>query len=248
MLIESHNSLEDDENTPTTNNEHQLQKRNSLTEIINNKMNDQDFMQRMNVASILVLEIYRVLTGAFLLLFVPQKCNNELCGMFEHFHSTNPFTKCVLAFNGLTMLFFFFLYGVEINREHKLIHYLEVTRTKPVDNESVGKELKHIELSKIKKIWNLDKYYYHIGMGSSCMFIINTLLSALFIFRHVYDSKTYSVFLTNILFMGMKVYDVYDIVNTKKNVFYSAYIKARTQFNDVDPEKRISHLENEVHV
>ena len=39
--------------------------------------------------------------------------------------------------------------------------------------------------------------------------------------------------------MGTKVADVYSTVNTKKNVFYSAYLKQKVQFNDVDPDKTI---------
>ena len=37
--------------------------------------------------------------------------------------------------------------------------------------------------------------------------------------------------------MGLKVSDVYSTVNTKQNVFYSAYLKNKVQFNDVDPDK-----------
>ena len=37
--------------------------------------------------------------------------------------------------------------------------------------------------------------------------------------------------------MGSKVSDVFSTVNTKKNVFYSAYLKNKVQFNDVDPDK-----------
>lgn len=219
------------------------EKRNSLNDVIQIKLKDQDFMQRMNVCFTLIFEIYRVCMGAFLLLFVPQKCNDDLCNMFEHFNSDSDFIKGVLSCNGITLLFFFFLYGIEVKREHKLIHYLEVTRTKPVDNDSVGLELENIEKSKIESIWKLDKYYYNMGMGALLVYLVNSALSGYVIYNHVYDSKTYTVFLTNVLFMGLKVYDVYDIVNTKKNVFYSAYIKARTQFNDVDPEKRIENNE-----
>ena len=31
--------------------------------------------------------------------------------------------------------------------------------------------------------------------------------------------------------------DVYSNVNTEKNVFYSAYLKGKIQYNDVDPDK-----------
>ena len=45
------------------------EKRKSIMDIIREKQNDQDFKQKMNVASTLVLEIYRVLMGAFLVVF-----------------------------------------------------------------------------------------------------------------------------------------------------------------------------------
>jgi len=43
--------------------------------------------------------------------------------------------------------------------------------------------------------------------------------------------------MTNVLFMGSKVFDVYNIANTENHIFYSAYLKNRVQYNDVDPDK-----------
>ena len=37
--------------------------------------------------------------------------------------------------------------------------------------------------------------------------------------------------------MVTKLADVYANVNTEKNVFYSAYMKGKIQYNDVDPNK-----------
>ena len=39
------------------------------------------------------------------------------------------------------------------------------------------------------------------------------------------------------LFMDTKLADVHSNVNTEKNVFYSAYLKGKVQYNDVDPDK-----------
>lgn len=202
-------------------------------------LESQDNKQKMNVALTLVLEFYRVMMGAFLLVFVPQKCGDNLCDMGEHLNNNSAFSKGIFGLNALTMFLFLFLYGIEVKREHKLIHYLEVNRTKPVDNESVGEELQKIEKSKIEKIWKLDSHYYYLGLGSSFVYLINTALSAYVISNKYYDSKTITVLLTNVLFMSSKVYDVYSICNTKKNVFYSAYLKSRVQFNDVDPDKNL---------
>ena len=65
--------------------------------------------------------------------------------------------------------------------------------------------------------------------------------SPVVIYIYYLDSKTITVFLTNLLFMSLKVYDVYNNnVNTKPNIFYSAYLKNKVQFNDVDPDKMIT--------
>jgi hypothetical protein len=37
--------------------------------------------------------------------------------------------------------------------------------------------------------------------------------------------------------MVTKLFDVHSNVNTEKNVFYSAYLKGKVQYNDVDPDK-----------
>jgi hypothetical protein len=39
--------------------------------------------------------------------------------------------------------------------------------------------------------------------------------------------------------MITKLADVYSTVNTERNIFYSAYMKGKIQFNDVDPNKRL---------
>jgi hypothetical protein len=34
--------------------------------------------------------------------------------------------------------------------------------------------------------------------------------------------------------MGCKMYKVYTVVNTENNIFFSAYLKNKVQYNDVD--------------
>jgi hypothetical protein len=82
---------------------------------------NQDFHQRMNVASTLTLELYRVLMGAFLMVFVPQKCDENVCSISENINRTDPLSRTALAFNSLTLLAFLILYVVEVKRENKLL-------------------------------------------------------------------------------------------------------------------------------
>jgi hypothetical protein len=45
------------------------------------------------------------------------------------------------------------------------------------------------------------------------------------------------VFFTNIIFLATKLIDAHGLANTETNIFYSAYLKNRVQYNYVDPDK-----------
>jgi hypothetical protein len=213
------------------------ERRPSLMDMVKEKQNDQDFNQKMGVASTLLLEIYRVLMGAFLVMFVPQKCGDGSCSLTQNINRTGALSQITLACNALTMLSFLGLYFVEVKRENKLINYLDVNRFTPVDNESVGNSLEKLSTKKKQNILAYDGYYQKAGYASTAAFILNAIMSSIVIFSNYLDNKTLTVYFTNLLFMGMKVADVYSTVNTKKNIFYSAYLKNKVQYNDVDPDK-----------
>ena len=204
------------------------------------KQNDQDFKQKMGVSAILILELYRVLMGAFLIAFVPQKCGENICSISENLIRNSILAQSTIAANSITALAFFALYFIEVKRENKLITYLEVNKFTAVDNDAVGESLKNLPITKRNTILRYDKLYQNTGYVSTCAFICNTVLSAYVVYNHYFDSKTATVFLTNVLFMGTKVSDVYTTVNTKKNIFFSAYLKQKVQFNDVDPDKYVT--------
>lgn len=217
-----------------------LERRSSIIDMIMEKQNDQDFKQKTNVFFTLMLEIYRVLMGAFLIAFVPQKCDDTICTLGQNVGRTDNFSIVVITMNGATFLVFLILYFIEVKRENKLITYLEVNRFTPVDNESVGMALENLDVKKRNSLLNYDKHYRNTGYVSTVSFILNTIFSIMNILRHYYGSKTLTVLLTNVLFMGLKVSDVFNTVNTKKNVFYSAYLTNKVQFNDVDPDKKLN--------
>jgi len=200
---------------------------------------DQDFNQRFNMATTVSLEFYRVLMGSFLVLFVPQLCDDHVCSMNENVNRGDTLTNVGIALNSITLLSFFLLYFIEIKRENKMITYLEVNKFKPLDNESVGKALCQLEPSKKDNILLYDTYYQNIGFLCTGIFTVNSTVSSIVIYTNYLDSKTFTVFLTNFLFMSLKVLDVYNTVNTKPNIFFSAYLKKKVQYNDVDPDKYI---------
>jgi hypothetical protein len=64
----------------------------------------------------------------------------------------------------------------------------------------------------------------------------NTIVSGIVILDNL-DSKTISGFVTSILFIFSKLYKIYFVINTEKNIFYSAYLIQFVQFNDLDPRE-----------
>jgi hypothetical protein len=218
---------------------------------IKNKLNDQDFNQQLTLLPIVLLEFYRVIISSFLILFVPQKCVDHVCSYEENMESTDSLYDCGLAFNFITMFVFLVLYTIEIKRENKLIKYLEVNKNLPLDNISVGNAIEKLSDKRKNKIWKLDYYYQIFGKCTIIFFSSNAVLSGLIIYDYYLDNKTTMTFITNILFMINKLYDIYSITNTEKNIFYSAYMKSKMQFNDVDPnknEKMNNILDTNIHI
>lgn len=217
-------------------------KRSSIDELHENVqivLADQDFQQKTSVYMSFIFELYRVLMGSMLIMFVPQKCGDHICDMFENTTVIPEVYNTAIAMNAYSLLCFFIMYMVEIKRENKLITYLEVDKTLPFDNESVGEALVKLPQEKKEAILAFDKYYLHSGYLALSAFVMNAGISGYVVFLNYLDDKTFTVYLTNILFMALKVKETYDIVNTKKNIFYSAYLTDRIQFNAVDKDKII---------
>ncbi len=217
---------------------------------VKNKLQNQDFIQKSTSISLFTLELYRVLVSTLLILFVPQKCGTEseihVCSYEENMDPTSNLYTASLIINFITMASFVFTYMIELKRENQLINYLEVNTSKPSDNDSVGKALETLPKHRKENILALDKYYYRASILCMIFFMVNTILSGFVIYDFYLDNQTTTTFVTNILFMITKLGDIYSTINTDKNVFYSAYLKTKVQYNDVDPQKSesVRTLEN----
>jgi len=213
---------------------------NAMTSIrnsIHETVKDQDFQQKSNVYLTLVIELYRVLVGSLLIMFVPQKCGEDICGMTELVNSKDSIDNATLAMNIFSLCSFCCLYFVEVKRENKLINYLEVDKTVPTDNDSVGEALIQLPIAKKESILYLDGLYQKVSYVALAAFLVNSGLSGYTVFNNYLDDKTLTVYMTNVLFMAFKLKEAYDISNTKKNVFISAYLTQPVQYNNVDPNK-----------
>ena len=201
----------------------------------------QDTNQKLTAVATICMELYRILMGSLLLSFVPQKCGDHICGITENLYVDGAY-YIVYIINIMTFISFIFLYMVEIKRENRLITYLDVSNTKPTDAISVAENLRKLPDNKRENILYIDKIYQQVGCFTIAVYVFNTIASGIVIYDSYLDNKTTTAFLTNILFMGTKVGEVYSIANTENNIFFSAYLKHKVQYNDVDPDK-ISDIE-----
>ena len=191
----------------------------------------------INIPISFILELYRIVMGSFLLLFVPQKCVDNVCEISNKLTNTNAFHRTTLTFNTLTFGLFLLMYCVELRRENTLITYLQVNLARPRDDESVRSALMRLSPTKHDAILIIDSLYQRIGIAAHSCFFVNVVLSAIGIFSNIYDINTITVFITNVLFMSIKLVDVNTVTNTREHIFLSAYYTERIQFNDVDRTK-----------
>ena len=169
---------------------------------------------------------------------LPTVLSDALCSLTENIGTTTLYNAS-FSVNAITFLSSLIMYMYEVKRENTMINYLHVNDDVPTDNDEVGKVLVKLPEEKKNKILKLDKQYQLSSYITFLFFIVNSILSGITISEHYLDNKTLTVFVTNVLFMAGKLIDVSAITNTEINIFYSAYLKHRIQYNDVDPDKMV---------
>ena len=204
-------------------------------------LDNQDLLQKIGIIPVVLFELYKVIVSTLLILFIPQKCDDHVCETSENFVLENELYTAGLVINFITLFSFIIFYYIEIKRENRLITYLDVNQKLPFDNTSVGNVLETLPSDKKNNIIQLDKQYQYIGYFSLLMFMLNSIISGVVVYEYYLDSQTTSTFITNILFMITKLGDIYATVNTEQNIFYSAYLKGKVQYNDVDKDKLINN-------
>jgi hypothetical protein len=207
-------------------------------------LDNQDLLQKIGIIPVVLFELYKVIVSTLLILFIPQKCGDHVCDTNENLVLENELYTAGLVINFITLFSFIIFYYIEIKRENRLITYLEVNPKLPFDNDSVGNVLESLPSDKRNNIIQLDKQYQYIGYFSLLMFMLNSIISGVVVYEYYLDSQTTSTFITNILFMITKLGDIYATVNTEQNIFYSAYLKGKVQYNDVDKDKLINNETN----
>jgi hypothetical protein len=198
-------------------------------------MLDVDIIQRFKVGGLFFLQMYKVMTGTLLALFVPQKCGDSICTIDENINDNDDFHMKVLSWNILTSVLFLGYYILELRREEWSIKYLDI------DNDKSDNSLKE-EIVKYKdldvKMDRMNRYYYNIVRVTIVFYIINNLLSMRLLKDKYYSSTTLSCFFSFSLLVGMKLYNSFCVA--KNSVLHdkmtSAYMTEFVSYNVIDSD------------
>jgi hypothetical protein len=196
-------------------------------------MSLEKYKSKLFTGAVILLDMYRVGTGSLLVLFVPGVCGDKACSPLDNWIHGDIFYRIGVACNLLTLLTFALLYIAEIRRENRLNIYLKNSPALPTDSEEVGKVIQRLTVPRRERLLRLNMYYQRIGYVTIGMYVINTVVSAAIIFTGYMNDKGPVLLVTNTLLIGGKLYDIYRTVNTEPNIFLSAYINHKLQFNNV---------------
>jgi len=198
-------------------------------------MLDVDIIQRFKVGGLFFLQMYKVMTGTLLALFVPQKCGDSICTIDENLNDNDDFHMKVLSWNILTSVLFLGYYILELRREEWSIKYLDIDNDKS-DNSLKEEIVKYKELD--VKMDRMNKYYYNIVRVTIVFYIINNLLSMRLLKDKYYSSTTLSCFFSFSLLVGMKLYNSFCVA--KNSVLHdkmtSAYMTEFVSYNVIDSD------------
>jgi len=202
-------------------------------------MFDQDIIQRVKVAGIFLLQIYKVTTGTMLSLFVPQSCDTDessrICSLQENYNNADGYHKIVLCWNAFSFLTFFTYYLVELKREAWSIKFLDIDNNKP-DNS-----LKEIIVKEPKLDTAMDRlnlWYYRTLLFNCGVYGINLALSAKLVKDGYHSSSTLSCFFSFALLVLMKLYNSLGVAtqSVKNDKMMSAYMSEFVSFNVLDSD------------
>jgi len=209
-------------------------------------MIDEDIVQRIKVAGIFLLQVYKVTTGTMLSLFIPQSCEDNsltnttesgsrICSLQENYENADGYHKTVMYWNAFSFLTFFTYYMIELRREEWAIKFLDIDNDKP-DNSLKEIIVKEPKLDKTMDRLNL--WYYRTLLFNCGVYGINLGLSAKLVKDGYHSSSTLSCFASFSLLVLMKLYNSLEVArqSVKNDKMMSAYMSEFVSFNVLDKD------------
>ena len=201
-----------------------------------------DTKQRVKTVLSMCLEFYKVLMGTFLVVFVPQQCDDKICTMSENFYNGKTLNYVGNISNALTFASICTLYLIEFKRENWCIEYLDIDDEKSTNNLDQEIEL----YPKFKnQMAILNKKYIISVYFSLFTMIINFILSGVTVYQSYAGPNSITTFVSFFMLVFMKLYSSWTVgaLSIKNERANSAYLKEPKTYNTIDIDYRIRDID-----
>ena len=170
---------------------------------------DVDIMQRVKVYGLFSFQVYKVVTGTMLALFVPQVCedpvtnSSEVCTLQQNLEDTDSYHRFALCINGLSLCAFLITYAFEMKRENWCIEYLDVDNDLPDNSlrEIIRKE-PHLDA----RMDRLNHMYWVSLLSTTGIYTINLGTMVYLLYERYHSSSTISCFVSFVLLVWLKLW------------------------------------------
>ena len=202
---------------------------------------DNDTKERIRIAFIFGLEVYKIALGSFLSIFIPHTCDEEVseCNMSL---SSTVLGRAAFGLNAAAFTSICALYAIELARENFCINHLDIEPDLPDTHLATIAP----ESLKTKLVaWN-DLYWRAASVGM-VLTTSNVAVSSVFLANHYESSNTITSLLSFSILVFMKLIRSYSMAKKSKHSLraFSAYMTEFTSFNALDPDEYGPEIEME---
>ena len=194
-----------------------------------------DNQQRLTATGMMLLEFYKVLMGTFLVVFVPQQCGDEVCGLGDNIANNDTLHRAALLNNLVTFAAVLVFYGVEVHRENWCIEYLDIDPGKP--NNHLDEEIEAYPQIK-NEMAIMNRRYIKALYAASGLLAANFGISSAAIFREYAGSSTITSLASFAILVAMKLYSAREVGvrSVEEERAFSGYLTIARTYNTIDAD------------
>jgi hypothetical protein len=188
-------------------------------------------VQRIAIIIYTAYESYRTIISSYLIVFVPQNCGGYSCTIMQNVTPTNNYEIVAITFNTLMAFYFCVMFYLERERENAINMYLVSDNKSPTDKEYLMRTIDAMEPGPKRKIMRLNNWYRFLVQNILLCFFANMGVSCVVIYNNYLNNTTFTVFITNALFMINRIYKALKITSSGEYNIYSAYRTEQMLYN-----------------
>ncbi len=200
-----------------------------------------DTKQRCLTGILFLVEIYKILMGTCLTLFVPRMCGTETCSLLESLQQDATLHRVAQASNAVSLILFFVYYGIELQRENWCIQYLDIDDAKSAIH--LDHEIEAYPIIK-QRMHTLNVRYKRIALICIVSQLVNIGVSTADIAMAWAGFSSLTPLASYTLLICMKLFVSYGIAaaSLKDERALSAFMRAPKTYNTIDEDHRHKEL------